>query len=151
MAKKLKELAGSDRQVTARIRESAAQIWLAGLGAFAKAQEEGGKIFEALVKEGEAAQKRGGKIFEALVKEGEAVQKRGMKAAEERVAEFRDRATGSWDKLEKVFEDRVAKALHSLNVPTKKDIDGLSRRIEKLTAVADKLSASMEHGRHPQH
>ena len=58
MAKKLKALAGSvtDNQLTSTIKESTQQIWLAGLGAYAKAQEEGGKIFEALVQEGEALQ-----------------------------------------------------------------------------------------------
>ena len=54
MAKKLNALAGSvtDNQLTSTIKESTQQIWLAGLGAYAKAQEEGGKIFEALVQEG---------------------------------------------------------------------------------------------------
>jgi len=53
MPKKLKALAGGDgSQFATAIRDSANQIWLAGLGTFAKAQKEGGKIFEALVKEG---------------------------------------------------------------------------------------------------
>ncbi len=57
MAKKLKALVGqSDEKLVATIKESANQIWLAGLGAFAKAQAEGGKVFEALVEEGEAIQ-----------------------------------------------------------------------------------------------
>ena len=42
--------------LTNTIRESAQQIWLAGLGAFAKAQAEGGKVFEALVREGQTMQ-----------------------------------------------------------------------------------------------
>jgi poly(hydroxyalkanoate) granule-associated protein len=131
MVKKLNDLTGdgADNQLAAMIRDSAHQIWLAGLGAFSKAQEEGTKLFEA------------------LVEEGEAVQKRTKKAAEEKVAEFRDKATGTWDKLEDVFEQRVGRALHSLNVPTKKDIDHLSKRIAELTSVADKLSASMVRGK----
>lgn len=133
MVKKLNDLTGdgADNQLAAMVRNSAQQIWLAGLGAFSKAQEEGTKLFEA------------------LVEEGEAVQKRTKKAAEEKVAEFRDKATGTWDKLEDVFEQRVGRALHSLNVPTKKDIDHLSKRIAELTNVADKLSASMGRGKQP--
>jgi len=123
MVKKLNELAGqsSESQLAATIKESAQQIWLAGLGAFSKAQEEGNKVFDA------------------LVKEGEAIQSRTRKAAKVKVDEFAAKATGSWDKLERVFEDRVAQALHSLGVPTKKDIDALSKRVAELI---EKMNAS---------
>ena len=47
-----------DSQLAQSVKESAQQIWLAGMGAFAKAQEEGTKVFEALVKEGVTLQKR---------------------------------------------------------------------------------------------
>ena len=126
MAKKLKALAGgsTEIQLAETIKNSAHQIWLAGLGAFAKAQEEGTKVFEA------------------LVKEGETIQKRTREVAEDKVAEARKAATGTWDKLESVFEERVARALHSLNVPTKKDIDELSARIHELTAATKKLSGT---------
>lgn len=116
----------SDTELFATIQESANNIWLAGLGAFAKTQEEGGKVFDA------------------LVKEGEVVQKRAKKAADDTVAGVSATATGAWDKLEKVFEDRVARALHSLNVPTKKDIDALSKRVTDLTKTAEKLSAQLQ-------
>jgi hypothetical protein len=43
-----------------------------------------------------------------------------------------------------VFEDRVARALHTLSVPTKKDLDTLSHRVAELTTVTKKLSAAME-------
>jgi poly(hydroxyalkanoate) granule-associated protein len=128
MAKKLKALAGgsSETQLAQTIKDSAHQIWLAGLGAFAKAQEEGTKVFEA------------------LVKEGETIQKRTREAAEDKVAEARKVATGTWDKLENVFEERVARALNSLNVPTKKDIDALSARIHELTVATKKLSGTAQ-------
>jgi poly(hydroxyalkanoate) granule-associated protein len=60
-----------------KIRESANQIWLAGLGAFSKAQQEGTKMFET------------------LVEEGEKVQERTKVAVDERLGEMR----GAWDKL----------------------------------------------------
>ncbi|MDJ0943289.1 MAG: phasin family protein [Kiloniellales bacterium] len=125
MAQKLKKLAGesSDSELSATIRDSASNIWLAGLGAFVKAQAEGGKVFDA------------------LVKEGEKFQKRAKKVADDKVVEMNERASSTWDKLEQVFEDRVARALHSLNVPTKKDIDTLSKRVEKLTTLVEELSA----------
>ncbi len=130
MVKKLNELAGegSESHLAATIRDSATNIWLAGLGAFSKAQEEGGKLFEA------------------LVKEGEAVQNRASKTAQEAISDARTKATGTWDKLEQVFVDRVSRALTSLNVPTKNDIDTLAKRVEELTKVATKLSHTLEEG-----
>ncbi|HTR13392.1 MAG TPA: phasin family protein [Roseiarcus sp.] len=137
MPKRLQEIAAeaSENQLAARVRESANQIWLAGLGAFAKTQQEGAKMFET------------------LVAEGEKVQERTKAAADERIAEARAKATGTWDKLEQVFEERVARALHSLNVPSRKDIDVLSKRVGELTEVAKKLSGEMEetHGRARTH
>ena len=128
MVKKLKALAAAnDTQLVATIRESASQIWLAGLGAFAKAQEEGGKVFEA------------------LVKEGESVQDRAKKVADEKFSEVKSKATENWDKLEQVFEDRVARALNSLSVPSKRDIDDLSARVHELTLATKKLAASIGH------
>ncbi len=128
MTSKLKSLADEtpDGDLAAAIRDSASNIWLAGLGAFAKAQEEGEKLFDT------------------LVKEGEAVQGRAKKAADAKAAEMNERASKTWDKLEQVFEDRVARALHSLSVPTKQDIDALSERVAELTKVVEKLSATMK-------
>jgi poly(hydroxyalkanoate) granule-associated protein len=160
MGKKLKRLAGpkTDGQLAATIKDSANQIWLAGLGAFSKAQEEGTKAFDSLIKEGEKVQQRvvktaqqaqaeGTKFFESLVKEGEKVQHRAAKAAGNSIADVRAQATGAWGKLENVFEARVAQALHALNVPTKQDIDKLGRRVAELTASTKKLAVSKQKSR----
>jgi len=133
MSKRLKELAGETTEsqlaeLAVKIRDSANQIWLAGLGAFSKAQEEGVNMFEA------------------LVAEGEKVQERTKVAADE----VREKVTGTWNKLDKVFEDRVGRALHALNVPTHKDIDVLSKRVHDLTVITKKLAEEEEthgHGR----
>ena len=116
------------RDLAVKIRDSANQIWLAGLGAFSKAQQEGVEMFEALVAEGEKVQER----------------------TDERLAEVREKVTGTWNKVEKVFDDRVGRALHVFNVPTRKDIDVLSKRVDELTVMTKKLSEEEEthgHGR----
>lgn len=124
MGKKLKELAGDvkENQLASTVKESAQQIWLAGLGAFAKAQEEGGKVFDA------------------LVKEGESIQAKTRKMTDEKIADVAGKATGTWDRLEQVFEDRVARALGSLGVPSKQDIDRLSKRVVDLSAAVQALT-----------
>lgn len=124
MGKKLKELAGglTENQLASTVKESAQQIWLAGLGAFAKAQEEGGKVFDA------------------LVKEGESIQSKTRKMTDEKIAQVAGKAAGTWDRLEQVFEDRVARALGSLGVPSKQDIDRLSKRVVELSAAVQALT-----------
>jgi poly(hydroxyalkanoate) granule-associated protein len=121
VVKKLKSV-GKDSQLSATIRESAQQIWLAGLGAFAKAQEEGNKVFDA------------------LVREGETIQLKTRKVAEDKVTEMASKATGTWDKLEQVFENRVARSLHSLGVPTRDDVATLAKRVAELKAEVEKLN-----------
>jgi hypothetical protein len=51
------------------------------------------------------------------------------------------KATGQWDKLENIFEERVAKALNKLGVPSSKDVDALIARIDELNKSVQKLSA----------
>ncbi len=116
------------------VKDSAQQIWQAGLGAFAKAQAEGTKAFET------------------LVKEGTNLQRKTQSAAEEKLSEATSRmtamagditskATGQWDKLENIFEERVSKALNKLGVPSSKDIDALIARIDALNASVQALSS----------
>jgi len=114
-------------QLSKTLSESAQQVWLAGVGAFGRAQAEGGKLFDALVKEGlnfeQTARKFAG---------GRADQVRDV--VENRVGQARERATDTWDRLEKVFEDRVQRALTKLGVPGRDDLGELSKRVESLTA-----------------
>ena len=62
MVKKLQKISNDKKkngaQLASTVKESAQQIWLAGLGAFSKAQEEGTKVFESLVKEGLSMQRK---------------------------------------------------------------------------------------------
>src|SRR5512143_1001584 len=114
------------------IMESAQQIWLAGLGAFAKAQGEGGKLFEALIREGSSLEQKTRKIATGTV--GEV---RG--AVETGVSQVRERTQETWDKLEQVFENRVSRALGKLGVPGRKELDELARRVEELNREVRRL------------
>ena len=109
------------------LSESAQQIWLAGVGAFSRAQAEGTKLFEGLVKEGMGLEQTMRKFAG-----GRAEVVRDV--VENRVGQARERATDTWDKLEKVFEDRVQRALVKLGVPSREDLNDLSSRVEGLTA-----------------
>lgn len=136
MVKKLQKsvtekAAGSPLAATAK--ESAQQIWLAGLGAFSRAQEEGGKVFEALVKEGLNLQRKTQTVAEEKISEA-------TSRMTSMATDIGSKAAGQWDKLENIFEDRVAKALNKLGVPSAKDVDALMARIDELNASVQKLS-----------
>jgi poly(hydroxyalkanoate) granule-associated protein len=142
MVKKLKSLSEKksspaagllDSALSGSVKDSAQQIWLAGMGAFSKAQAEGGKVFEALVKEGLNLQKK----------------TQGM--AEEKISEVTGRMSAmagtvtakagqNWDKLEAIFEARTAKAMGKLGVPTAKDVEALVKRVTQLEAALAKQS-----------
>lgn len=114
-----------------KIKESARQIWLAGLGAYNKAEEDTGKIFDKLVKEGEELESatRG------------AVEKR-FKAVEGRVEDVRGKASNTFGKLESVFDERVFGALERLGIPNKKTVETLTQRIEELEKEIAELKKS---------
>jgi len=119
---------------TDNMKESAQQIWLAGLGAFSKAQQEGGKAFETLVKNGLDMQRKTQETAEAKLHE--ATQKMTGIAQE-----LNQKATGQWDKLETIFEDRVAKALLRMGVPSAEQLQSLVARIESLEQQLSELAA----------
>ena len=124
-ATKASAIADAER-LSRSLSESAQQIWLAGVGAFSRAQAEGTKLFEGLVREGMG--------LEATVRKvagGRADLVRDI--VENRVGQARERATDTWDKLEKVFEDRVQRALVTLGVPSRDDLNDLTHRVEALT------------------
>ncbi|MCR8958143.1 phasin family protein [Variovorax sp. CCNWLW225] len=110
-----------------RIKDSAQQIWLAGLGAFAKMQQEGSKAFEALVKDGAGMQKK-----------TQAAAEETLAQAQTRMAgfasEFGTKAAGQWGKLENIFEERVARALEKLGLPSAADYAALQARVAALEA-----------------
>ena len=136
MVKKLQKMSAAKKSavpLAGAVKESAQQIWLAGLGAFSKAQEGGGKVFEALMKEGSSIQRKTQAAAEEKI--SEATSKMANMAGD-----IQSKAGYQWDKLENIFEDRVAKALNKLGVPSAKDIDALIARIDELNKSVQKMS-----------
>jgi poly(hydroxyalkanoate) granule-associated protein len=131
--KSAKSSASTSTDMPSSIKDSAQQIWQAGLAAFNRAQTEGGKAFEALVKEGVGIQRKTQSAAEEKI--NEATQKMSNMASD-----ISSKASGQWDKLENIFEERVAKALNKLGVPSAKDVKALIERIDALQATVQKLS-----------
>ena len=133
-AAKAKPAAKSSEGMQRSIMDSAQQIWLAGMGAFGRAQDEGTKLFESLVKEGSTLEQKTRKIATGKV---DAVRD----AVENRVGAVKERAADTWDRLEKVFEDRVQRALTRLGVPGREDLQALISRVDTLNAELRKIGA----------
>ncbi|MBW8368578.1 MAG: phasin family protein [Arenimonas sp.] len=126
------DLQAKAEQMSRSLVESAQQIWMAGVGAFTRAQGEGSKLFEALVKEGMTIEQTTRKLATGKV---DAVRD----AVEDRVGVVRERAVDTWDRLETVFETRVQRALNRLGVPAREDLAELNARVNELNAELRKL------------
>jgi poly(hydroxyalkanoate) granule-associated protein len=124
-----------DSQLASSVKDSAQHIWLAGMGAFSRAQEEGTKVFDALIKEGMSLQKKTQGMAEDKISEvtGKMSAMAGTVSA---------KAGQNWDKLEGIFEQRTAKAMNKLGVPTAKDVEALTKRVDELAAAVARLNKS---------
>ena len=121
----------------AGLLDSAQQIWAAGMGAFQRAQSEGGKLFETLVREGMTLEQRTRQMASGKLDVA-------RDAVETTVSTVRERAQESWDKLEKVFEERVQRSLNRLGVPGRDEMQALLDRVEELNRQVRKLNAKSE-------
>jgi poly(hydroxyalkanoate) granule-associated protein len=129
------QLQAQAEQLSKRLGESAQQVWLAGVGAFGRAQAEGTKLFETLVKEGLS--------LEQITRKTAGGKAQAMRdAVETTVGQARERASDTWDRLEKVFEERVHRAMRRLEVPSREDLSALIDRVDALNAELRKLGGA---------
>ncbi len=124
-----------DSQLAQTVKDSAQQIWLAGLGAFAKAQGEGGKVFDTLIKEGVSLQRKTQAVAEEKL--GDVAGKMTAMAGE-----VGSKANAQWDKLESIFEERTARAMTRLGVPSAKALAALVDRVAALEARVGPTAAA---------
>ena len=136
-------MATKDEKPKDPIKDSAQQIWLAGLGAFAKMQQEGSKAFEALVKDGVGIQKKTQQAAEETLSQAQ-TRMAGL------ASEFGAKASGGFGKLENIFEERVARALIHLGAPSAAEFAALQARVEQLEAqLAAQQPATAAPGKPP--
>jgi poly(hydroxyalkanoate) granule-associated protein len=119
--------------IAEKVKESASQIWLAGLGAYSKAEKEGNKLFDTLVRDGERLEDKTRSYLD-----------RQINVAREKVEEVKAKASGSWNKVERAFDERVATALHRLNIPVQSDVQRIVDRLDQLAEQIEKLAEQAE-------
>jgi poly(hydroxyalkanoate) granule-associated protein len=106
------------------VRDSAQKIWLAGLGAFERAREEGPRMFDGLVAQGRTMGARAVGMADQALKSVRSAKYDG----------------GRWDKIEQVFEERVARSLKRLGVLTRDQVEELSGQIRELNQSLQALA-----------
>lgn len=121
------------------LTDTAQQIWLAGVGAFARAQAESTKLFEGLVKEGLNLEKSALKFADTQAGVVRDVVETGVDSAAAR-------ASGTWEQLEAAVEGGVRRALTRLGVPDRDELAELSRRVESLSAELRKQNGGRKTG-----
>jgi poly(hydroxyalkanoate) granule-associated protein len=112
-------------RLSRKLGDSAEQVWLAGLGALGRAQSEGTRLFESLVKEGTTYQNEGKRQAEAGA---ESVREQ----VETRFDQAREKAGENWQRLGKAFDERVKGVLHSLQLPDREEVEALRAEVESL-------------------
>jgi len=117
------------KKVQEDVLESANKIWLAGLGALSVAEEEGSRLFNTLVKKGEGFEKRGKKQLEKV-----------QSTVEGQVEMVVDKADSAFGRVGRGFDAKVADTLNKLGVPSRMEIQKLTKRVEQLTKTVESLS-----------
>jgi poly(hydroxyalkanoate) granule-associated protein len=115
------------QEIAEKALERNRDVWLAGLGAFAKAREESGEVFNKLVESGEKIESN----YKNFINEN-------SDSAIKTVSELLDKVPNPSEKVEDVFDSRVAKALKRLGVvPTVNALQSLSDQVENLTSLIE--------------
>jgi poly(hydroxyalkanoate) granule-associated protein len=127
----------------ATVVEAVQQVWLAGMGAIARAQKEGPSAFQDAVAEGLKLLGRSRSQAEKTLRDAfEAAQG----TVQSRLDDARDQATETWDNLESLFQSRVHKALQQIGVPNAEEIRLLTKRVEELNDSVKALARKTARG-----
>lgn len=116
------------------IEKYSRKIWLAGLGIYSKIDQDGSKLFDSLVKDGEKAEQQAkGALDSAKV---------NAKSGTSRVSDVKERALGKWGELEEAFDKRLNSAISRLGVPSRNEIKALHQQVDTLTKQIEKLTGA---------
>jgi poly(hydroxyalkanoate) granule-associated protein len=127
----IKETVEAGSSLLGEVRNYSRQIWLAGLGAYAKAGQEGLGYLKELVETGADVEQKGKELVGDQV---ESVSSRFV-PVRNRLEVVREKAEGQFEKIEAAFDDRVARALNRLGIPSRQDVDALSAKLDVLNAM----------------
>lgn len=120
---------GHRRKSGLDFRKYTQQIWLAGLGAFSRAEGEGTRLFDSLVKVGEELESKTSGIVDTT-----------SGAVEEVREKVNERVVGTRDKVEKALDDSINQAIGRLGIASHREIGELTTLVHHLIAQVDVLT-----------
>lgn len=106
------------------LKKHSHQIWLAGLGAYARIEREGQGMFDSLVNRGQ--------VYEEQLREHK-------EKAESRIDALKSRANETWERVERAFDDRLNSTLNRLGISSQSDIKHLNEQVTRLTELIETL------------
>lgn len=122
------------------VKAYAHKVWLAGLGAYVKAGQEGADYFKELVKAGESVEKQGKKLVNEQVEAANSQINTQLQSVKSSVFGVKEKVEVQLDKVEKAFDGRVASALNRLGIPSRHDVEALSAKLDELNALLERVA-----------
>ena len=118
----------------------ARKIYLAGLGAYAKAGAESAEYFKALVAAGENVESQGKKLVDQQVEVANIQLQSAKEVVSGNLSSVKNKVEVQLDKIEKAFDTRVAAALNRIGIPSRQDVEALSAKLEELSALLEHVA-----------
>ncbi len=122
------------------VKHYSRQIWLAGLGAYAKVGKEGAGYIKGLVSEGEGIERQGKKLVTTQVEAANSQLGSVKQTVSSNVSSVKSKVEVQFDKIEKLFDRRVASALNRVGIPSRQDVDALSAKLDVLNALVARVA-----------
>ncbi len=122
------------------VKHYSRQIWLAGLGAYAKVGKEGAGYIKGLVSEGEGIERQGKKLVTTQVEAANSQLDSVKQSVSSNVSSVKSKVEVQFDKIEKLFDRRVASALNRVGIPSRQDVDALSAKLDVLNALVARVA-----------
>lgn len=129
-----KKTTSSKRNNQNDVSEQLEQEFLAGLGALANAQKAGSKAFDKLVEQGKSFSRQTTDKSEELIGDVQSAIRSMASGAQSKASGLLEqmRETPQVEKIQGVFDARVADTLNRLGVASKQDIEALNDKLDRL-------------------
>lgn len=135
MGNEKKKETGKEKQEKHEWNDRAKEIWLAGLGALSAVEEEGSKLFKSLVERGSTYEKKRKEQMDELWKE-----------VSEKYDKAEDKFGESFDKAEERIESNLKSIISGLGIPSRKEIQELSNKVDALNKKIDQIKEKKSAG-----
>ncbi|WP_137886281.1 phasin family protein [Pseudomonas sp. 2FE] len=136
----VKKKAASKTNLLTDVKHYGRQIWLAGLGAYAKAGQEGAGYLKELVKAGEGVEQQGKKLVGEQVEAANSQIDTVKSSVSHNVTSVKGKVEVQLDKIEQAFDRRVASALNRFGIPSRQDVDALSAKLDVLNELVARVA-----------